>query len=90
MVLIQAALPKQTPLPLENGDKLTLAEFERRYDATPQLKKAELIFGSVYRASALRANAHGKLYAHSMGGLTGVVYRGPGSSFCCITSCNRK
>ncbi len=28
---------------LENGDRLTQAEFERRYVAMPHLKKAELI-----------------------------------------------
>jgi len=28
---------------LENGDRLTRAEFERRYDAMPELDKAELI-----------------------------------------------
>ena len=33
---------------LENGDRLTRAEFERRYDAMPDLKKAELIEGEVY------------------------------------------
>ena len=26
---------------LENGDRLTRVEFERRYDSTPELKKAE-------------------------------------------------
>ena len=34
--------------PLENGDRLTREEFERRYDAMPDLKKAELINGVVY------------------------------------------
>jgi Uma2 family endonuclease len=34
--------------PLEPGDRLTRDEFERRYDATPGLKKAELIEGVVY------------------------------------------
>jgi hypothetical protein len=28
---------------LEPGDRLTRAEFERRYDAMPEVKKAELI-----------------------------------------------
>ena len=32
-------------LHLENGDCLTRAEFERRYEAMPHLKKAELIEG---------------------------------------------
>jgi len=34
--------------PLEPGDRLSRAEFERRYAAMPQLKKAELIEGVVY------------------------------------------
>ncbi|HKX33066.1 MAG TPA: Uma2 family endonuclease [Blastocatellia bacterium] len=33
--------PAATPLPLENGDRLTRAEFERRYHAMPELKKAD-------------------------------------------------
>lgn len=33
---------------LQPGERLTRAEFERRYDATPNLKKAELIEGIVY------------------------------------------
>lgn len=46
--------------PLESGDRLSRAEFERRYAAMPALKKAELIEGVVYLASPLRAQAHGK------------------------------
>ena len=42
-----AARPSIVP-PLQNGDRLTRAEFERRFDATPGLKKAELIEGVVY------------------------------------------
>jgi Uma2 family endonuclease len=34
--------------PLENGDHLSRAEFERRYSAYPDMKKAELIEGVVY------------------------------------------
>lgn len=34
-------------LPLENGDRLTRDEFERRYAAMPHVKKAELIEGIV-------------------------------------------
>jgi Uma2 family endonuclease len=40
--------------PLENGDRLTRAEFERRYTAMPHVKKAELIEGIVYMASPVR------------------------------------
>ena len=34
--------------PLRNGDRLTRAEFERRWDAMPDLKNAELLDGRVY------------------------------------------
>ncbi len=49
-----------TPVPpLENGDCLTRAEFERRYEAMPEVKKAELIEGVVYMPSPVRLNQHG-------------------------------
>ena len=44
--------------PLENGDRLTRDEFERRYDAMPDLKKAELIEGEVYMPSPVRHGRH--------------------------------
>jgi hypothetical protein len=37
--------------PLENGDRLSRDEFERRYSAMPNVKKAELIEGIVYMPS---------------------------------------
>jgi Uma2 family endonuclease len=47
--------------PLENGDKLTRYEFERRYNAMSNLKKAELIEGIVYiMPAALRFRSHGQ------------------------------
>jgi Uma2 family endonuclease len=46
--------------PLEPGDHLTRDEFERRYDATPGLKKAELIEGVVYMAPPVRWDYHGE------------------------------
>ncbi|WP_413199486.1 Uma2 family endonuclease [Nostoc piscinale] len=52
--------------PLENGDKLTRGEFERRYHAMPAVKKAELIEGIVYVASPLRFRSHGKPHAYVM------------------------
>jgi Uma2 family endonuclease len=45
--------------PLENGDQLTRPEFERRYEAMPHLKKAELIGGVVYMPSPVRHRGHG-------------------------------
>ncbi len=50
--------------PLEPGDRLTRAEFERRYEAMPQLKKAELIEGVVYMPSPARFQRHGRPNAH--------------------------
>jgi Uma2 family endonuclease len=44
--------------PLQPGDKLTRAEFERRYDATPNLKKAELIEGVVYMPPPVAQEGH--------------------------------
>jgi hypothetical protein len=44
--------------PLEPGDRLTRAEFERRYEAMPKLKKAELIEGAVYMPSPVRFVRH--------------------------------
>jgi Uma2 family endonuclease len=40
--------------PLYNGDRLTQAEFHRRYEAYPEDVKFELIGGTVYMASPLR------------------------------------
>src|SRR5207245_957566 len=50
--------------PLEAGDKLTRDEFERRYDATPGLKKAELIEGVVHMPPpAVRWDYHASPHA---------------------------
>jgi len=46
--------------PLEPGDRLTRAEFERRWEAMPNLKRAELIEGVVYMAAAARHRKHGQ------------------------------
>src|SRR5436305_10747466 len=55
--------------PLEPGDHLTRDEFERRYDAMPQLKKAELIEGVVHMPSPVRFEQHAEPHAHLMGWL---------------------
>lgn len=49
-----------TPPPLENGDRLTREEFERRYQAMPHVKKAELLRGVVYMPSPVRMDQHGE------------------------------
>ena len=48
------------PVPLENGDRLTRCEFERRYLARPDIRKAELVEGVVYMPSPVRAESHAK------------------------------
>jgi hypothetical protein len=53
---VGAAAKERIP-PLENGDRLTRAEFERRYTAMPHVKKAELIEGVVYMPSPV-SNEH--------------------------------
>lgn len=56
------AIPEPRKLripPLENGDRLTRTEFERRYHAMPKDVKAELIDGVVYMASPTRYESHG-------------------------------
>lgn len=45
-------------VPLENGDRLTRCEFERRYTARPDIRKAELIEGVVHMPSPVRARGH--------------------------------
>jgi Uma2 family endonuclease len=46
--------------PLENGEHLTAAEFLRRYEEMPEVKKAELISGVVYMGSPVRCDRHGE------------------------------
>ncbi len=48
------------PAPLNAGDKLSRAEFERRYHAHPEIKKAELVEGIVYMPSPARFAQHGQ------------------------------
>jgi Uma2 family endonuclease len=63
---------------LENGDRLTRAEFERRYEAMPNLKKAELIEGVVYVPSPVRHRQHGSPHAHLIGWLFQYAAHTPG------------
>lgn len=57
-----------TVLPLEPGDHLTRAEFERRYHAMPWLKKAELVEGVVYVPSPV-SNDHSSPHFRLIGWL---------------------
>jgi len=54
---------------LQAGDHLTRAEFERRYEATPGLKKAELIEGIVYMPPPVSHAGHSEPHAVLIGWL---------------------
>jgi Uma2 family endonuclease len=59
--LTESTEPRRRPAgPLENGDHLSAAEFLRRYETMPELKKAELINGIVYMGSPVRLDKHGE------------------------------
>jgi Uma2 family endonuclease len=66
MPIVQSILTPVSPTPvvglppLENGDRMTRAEFERRWERMPHLKRAELIEGEVFMNAALRLNQHGR------------------------------
>jgi Uma2 family endonuclease len=58
------------PVPaLVNGDRLTRREFERRYAAMPDVKKAELIEGTVYMPSPVHFEAHSHPHSAIVGWL---------------------
>lgn len=82
MAQIDTQLPlrcAREPIPhLENGDRLTRAEFERRYEAMPHLKKAELLKGIVYMPSPVRMQRHGESHALLIAWLVNYQIATPG------------
>mgnify|MGYP001597261747 CR=1 FL=1 len=52
--------PQRRLPPLENGAHLSACEFLRRYEAMPEVKKAELVNGIVYMTSPVRLDQHGE------------------------------
>ncbi len=72
---------KTIPL-LENGDRMTRYEFERRYTAMPYQpkgsNKAELIEGIVYMASPLRFESHAKPHGNFVTWLSIYSFSNPG------------
>lgn len=54
--------PAERDAYIENGDQLKQPEFHRRYALHPEIKKAELIEGTVYMASPASAQ-HGEPHA---------------------------
>ncbi|PSQ96833.1 MAG: hypothetical protein BRD55_05710 [Bacteroidetes bacterium SW_9_63_38] len=61
--------PSPTTPALVNGDRLTRREFERRYEAMPHVKKAELIEGTVYMPSPVQFESHGEPHSAIIGWL---------------------
>jgi hypothetical protein len=81
MVQTPPVPPQSTILtipPLENGDRLSRDEFERRYAAMPEDCKAQLIEGIVYMSAALRFRSHGKPHSQLNGWLTTYQIFTPG------------
>jgi Uma2 family endonuclease len=64
--------------PLENGDRLTREEFERRYQAMPHFTKAELIEGVVYVPPPVRHRHHGQPHIDLSGWLVQYQASTPG------------
>jgi Putative restriction endonuclease len=64
---------------LQQGDHLTRYEFERRYEAMPAIKKAELVEGIVYLSSRVRHDQHGEPHMAFVGWLMYYHAYTPGS-----------
>ena len=77
-----AAPPRERPErevpPLENGAHLSAAEFLRRYEAMPEVRKAELINGIVYMGSPVRIDQHGEPDGLIQGWLCNYAVATPG------------
>lgn len=69
-----SSIPRKTPF-LEPGDCLSRAEFERRYEAMPDLNGAELIERVVHMPSPVRLKNHGKPHALFTGWLVNFKVR---------------
>ncbi len=64
---------------LETGDRLTRSEFEQRYEAMPEVKKAELIEGVVYMGSPVRHRKHGRPHTYISAWLSNYHFATPGT-----------
>ncbi|MFN6572187.1 Uma2 family endonuclease [Dendronalium sp. ChiSLP03b] len=75
--MVNLSLKQRIP-PLENGDRLTRYEFERRYQAMPRHQKAELIEGVAYLASPLRFESHAEPHGQAISWLWTYQITTPG------------
>jgi Uma2 family endonuclease len=64
-------------VPLESGDRLSRAQFHRRYCARPDIKRAELVEGVVYVASPLRYDRHSRQHRQAIVWLDAFASRTP-------------
>ena len=64
---------------LQHGDRLSVAEFERRYATMPELKKAELINGVVYMPSPVSLDDHAAPHFILIGWLSIYYFATPGT-----------
>ncbi len=69
--------PSESIPPLREGDRLTRAEFERRYHAMPHINKAELLDGVVYMPSPVSFN-HGGPHFNFIGWTSFFSFSTPG------------
>jgi len=74
---LRQPVPEPLP-PLHAGDRLTAAEFERRYSAMPEVKKAELIGGVVYMPSPVSDDDHAAPHFDLIGWLSAYRAFTPG------------
>jgi Uma2 family endonuclease len=80
---VSPSIPQTTRVPpLQPGDCLTRPEFERRYDATPGMKKAELIEGVVYMPPPVNVGDHGAPHFDFVGILSVYRFSTPGVRGC--------
>ncbi len=78
MLIQDGDLRPDVVLPLENGDRLARDEFERRHEAMPPGKKAELIEGVVYLPSPVTLREHGNPHFNLVGLIALYTYSTPG------------
>jgi len=73
-----AALIPVEPPSLLAGDRLPVAEFERRYHGHPEIKKAELIEGIVYMPSPVKFRQHANPHLALVGWAAAYIAATPG------------
>ena len=77
-VISVAPTPSRGHAPLCPGDRLSRAEFERRYEGHPEVKKAELIEGVVHMPTPVRFEEHAVPHGEIVGWLGAYRAATPG------------